>query len=49
MQGLIGRVGLPRRLQAFLYGEDLALVLIGYQTDDEILRTARSLRPVKPD
>lgn len=49
MQGLIGRVGIPPHLQAFVYGKDLTVVLIGYQTDDEIFRAVKSLRPVKPD
>lgn len=44
MRGLIGRVGIPTRLQAVLHREDLALHLIGYDTEEEITRAAMSLR-----
>ena len=35
-RGLIGRVGVPRRLRAVIYDEKLQIQLIGYDTEDEI-------------
>ncbi len=48
VQGLIGSVGIPPRLQAFVYDEQLRIVLIGYDTEDEIISVAKSLRRVGP-
>jgi hypothetical protein len=44
VRGLIGRVGIPRWLQAVIYDEKLQLQLIGFDTEDEIMSTASSLR-----
>jgi hypothetical protein len=49
MQGLIGRVGIPPRLQAFVYDEELTIQLIGYDNEDEIMSAVKSLRRVRPD
>jgi hypothetical protein len=48
LRGLIGRVGIPARLQGVIYDQELQMHLIGYDTEDEILSTARSLRRVNP-
>jgi hypothetical protein len=44
--GLIGRTGVPPRLQAVVHHEELAIHLVGYETEDEIMRAATSLRRV---
>jgi hypothetical protein len=49
LRGLVGRVGIPPRLQVVIYDHQLAIQLIGYDTDDEIMRTVSSLRPIAPD
>lgn len=49
VRGQIGRVGIPARLQAVVHDEKLAIDLIGYETEDEILSAVRSLRRVRPD
>jgi len=49
LRGLIGRVGIPPRLQALVHREKLAIRLIGYETEEEIISVARSLRPVSAD
>jgi hypothetical protein len=46
---LVGRVGIPPRLQVVIYDQQLAIQLIGYEIEDEIMRTVKSLRPVAPD
>jgi hypothetical protein len=46
LRGLIGKVGIPRRLQAAIYDQGVQLQLIGYETEEEIMRTVDSLRPV---
>lgn len=46
VQVLIGRVGAPRRLQAFFHDEDVAITLVGYDTEREITSTVSSLRRV---
>lgn len=43
---LIGMVGEPPTLQAFLYSEDLTLVFIGFHTEREISAAVESLRRV---
>jgi Clp amino terminal domain, pathogenicity island component len=48
LRGLIGRVGVPARLQGVIYDQELQLHLIGYDTEDEILSTVKSLRRVNP-
>jgi hypothetical protein len=48
VRGLVGRVGVPPVLQVVLYDQQLAMQLIGYETDDEIRCAVRSLRPVSP-
>jgi hypothetical protein len=45
---LVGRVGVPPVLQVVLYDQQLAMQLIGYETEDEIRCAVRSLRPVSP-
>jgi hypothetical protein len=42
VRGLIGRGGDPPRLQTVIYDEKLELQLIGYDTEDEIVRTAQA-------
>jgi hypothetical protein len=42
-------VGIPPRLQALVHREKLAIRLIGYETEEEIISVARSLRPVSAD
>lgn len=49
VRGLVGRVGIPPRLQVVVYDQQPAIQLIGYETGDEIMRTVRSLRPIAPD
>ena len=44
VRGLIGRVGIPRRLQAVIYDQKLQIQLIGYDTEHEIMSTVSSLR-----
>jgi hypothetical protein len=46
LRGLIGNVGSPSRLQAVVHDEGLAVHLIGYDTEAEIVTTAKSLRRV---
>ncbi len=46
LRGLIGRVGDPPRLHVVIYDRRLAIQLIGYNTEDEIMSAIRSLRPV---
>ena len=48
LRGLIGRVGIPPRLQAVIYDQGLEIQLIGYDTEDEVTTTVRSLRRVAP-
>ena len=43
LSGLIGAVGIPRRLQAVAYDSGLQLQFIGYDTEQEIIRAATSL------
>jgi hypothetical protein len=49
VRGLIGRVGIPPRLQAVTYEQKLETHLIGYDTEDEIMSAVRSLRRISPD
>lgn len=49
VRGLIGRVGIPPRLQAVAHQEKLAIHLIGYETEGEIMSAATSLRRVSAD
>lgn len=49
VRGLVGRVGIPPRLQVVIYDHQLAVQLIGYENEDEIMRTVKSLRPIAPD
>jgi hypothetical protein len=46
VRGLIGNVGIPRRLQAAIYDRQLQVQFIGYGTEAEILTAADSLRSV---
>lgn len=48
VRGLIGRVGIPPRLQAFAYDEELTIVLVDYDTENEIMSRV-SFRRVRPD
>lgn len=49
MRGLIGRVGIPPRFQAVVHHEKLAIHLIGYETEREIMSAATGLRRVGAD
>ena len=49
MRGLIGSVGIPPRLQVVMYDKQLAIQLIGYHSEDEIMRAVKSLRQIEPD
>jgi hypothetical protein len=49
VRGLIGWVGIPSRLQVVIYDQQLAIQLIGYDTEDEIMSAVRSLRKIDPD
>jgi hypothetical protein len=44
LRGVIGRVGIPRRLQAVIYDQELQIQLIGYASQDEIMSAVGSLR-----
>jgi hypothetical protein len=48
LRDLIGRVGIPPRLQVVIYDQQLAIQLIGYQSEDEIMSAVRSLRRIDP-
>jgi hypothetical protein len=48
VRGVIGRVGIPARLQGVIYDQELEMHLIGYDTEDEIVSTVSSLRRVSP-
>lgn len=47
LRGLVGRTGHPRRLQAVVHDEGLAIHLIGYGSEAEVVRAAHSLRRVR--
>lgn len=49
VRGLIGRIGIPTKLQAVIYDQDLEIHLIGYDTEDEIMSAVTGLRRVSPD
>jgi hypothetical protein len=49
VRGLIGRVGVPPRLQAVVHKGKLAVHLIGFATEDEIMSAATSLHQVVAD
>ena len=49
VRGLIGRVGIPPRLQAVVYRDGSVIHLMGYETEDEIIRTVGSLRKISAD
>ena len=49
LRGVIGRVGIPPSLQVVLYDRQLAIQLIGYRTEAEIMSAVRSLRSVEPE
>jgi hypothetical protein len=49
VRGAIGRVGDPPRLHTVIYGQNLQLQLIGYETEDEIVRTVSGLRRIGPE
>jgi hypothetical protein len=48
VRGSVGRVGIPPRLQVVIYDQRLAIQLIGYETEDEVMHTVNSLRPIAP-
>jgi hypothetical protein len=48
VRGLIGKVGIPRRLQATIYDQGQQLQLIGYGSEAEILKAIESLHAVSP-
>jgi hypothetical protein len=45
---LVGNVGTPSRVQAVVHDAGLAVHLIGYDTEDEIMQAATSLRRFEP-
>ncbi|MEO8967252.1 MAG: Clp protease N-terminal domain-containing protein [Solirubrobacteraceae bacterium] len=49
VRGLIGNVGIPRRLQAVIYDQKLQIQLIGYDNEDEIISAVGSLRRASPE
>jgi hypothetical protein len=49
LRGLIGRVGIPSRLRAVIYDQGLEIHVIGYDTEDEVTTTVKSLRRVGPE
>jgi hypothetical protein len=49
LRGLIGKVGVPPSLQVVLYDQQLAIQLIGYGTEAEIMSAVMSLRTVEPE
>jgi hypothetical protein len=49
VRGLIGWVGIPSRLQVVIYDKRLAIQLVGYHTEDEIMGAVKSLRHIEPD
>ena len=49
LRGLVGRVGVPPVLQVVIYDQQLAIQLIGYGTDEEIMCTVRSLGLIAPN
>lgn len=44
----MGCVGVPSRLQAVIYDQQLEIHLVGYDTEDEIVSAVRSLRLASP-
>lgn len=48
MRGLVGRVGTPPSLHVVVYDGPLAIQLLGYHTEDEVMNAVRSLRRVDP-
>jgi hypothetical protein len=49
LRGLIGWVGIPPQLHVVIYDQQLAIQLIGYHSEDEIMRAVKSLRWIEPD
>ena len=49
VRGLIGWVGIPPRLHVVIYDQRLAIQLIGYHSEDEIMSAVKSLRQIEPD
>jgi hypothetical protein len=49
VRGLIGKVGVPPRLQALVHDEELAIHLIGYETEDEIAKAVNSFQRISPE
>jgi hypothetical protein len=48
VRGLIGRTGIPPKLQAVVHDEELAIHLIGYATEEEIVKTVNSFQRISP-
>jgi hypothetical protein len=48
VNGLIGRVGIPRRLQAFVWDGDTRVTLIGFDSEADIIRAVRSFVRASP-
>jgi hypothetical protein len=46
VRGLIGWVGIPPRFQVVMYDQRLAVELIGYHTEDEIMSAVKSMRDI---
>jgi hypothetical protein len=49
VRGLIGRCGVPPRLQAVVHEEELAIHLIGYETEEEIVKAVNSFQRISPE
>jgi len=49
VRGLVGWVGVPPRLQAVVHDEELAIHLIGYEAEEEVVKAANSLRRIEPE
>jgi hypothetical protein len=49
LRGLIGTTGIPPHLQAVVHDAGLAIHLLGYATQAEIIKATSSLRRFEPD
>ncbi len=49
LRGLIGRVGVPSHLQAVVHDDELAIHLIGYETEAEIIKAVNSFQRISPE
>lgn len=49
LRGLIGRVGVPSHLQAVVHDQELSIHLIGYETEEEIVKAVNSFQLISPE